>query len=194
MSRQSLGVTFSSDNVSQDGHSSRTTDVADHVGQLDIHLRQRFLHVLDTHRRCRHQILSLPQITAQHTNLFGWPECLVQKPKGVQLLQPLAFLHIRFASRQSLGVLRMRHVHFQPVTFQHVIQCRPVHAGGLHDDRLDSAVLQPACHPMEVGGEAAETSYRFCVAVCGHGYVMFCTSHIDPRCIHIQCCLLYTSP
>src|SRR5271165_244328 len=81
MSRQSLGVTFSPDNVSQDGHSSRTTDVADHVGQLDIHLRQRLLQVLDTHPRCRHQILSLPQITAQHTNLFGWPECLVQKPK-----------------------------------------------------------------------------------------------------------------
>src|SRR5713226_3601628 len=27
-----------------------------------------------------------------------------------------------------------------PVTFQHVIQCCPVHAGGLHDYRLDSAV------------------------------------------------------
>ncbi len=39
---------------------------------------------------------------------------------------------------------------------------------------------------MEVGCEAAETLYGFCIAVCGHGYVMFCTSHIDPRCIHIQ--------
>src|SRR5216684_1985513 len=39
---------------------------------------------------------------------------------------------------------------------------------------------------MEVGCEAAETLYPFCVAVCGHGYVMFCTSHVDPRCIHIQ--------
>ena len=31
---------------------------------------------------------------------------------------------------------------------------------GLHDYRLDSAVLQPACHPLEVGCEAAETLYR----------------------------------
>src|SRR6266403_3521736 len=80
----------------------------------------------------------------------------------------------------------MGHVHLQPVTFQHVIQCRPVHAGGLHDYRLDAAVLQPACHPMEVGCEAAKALYRFRIAVCGHGYVMFCTSHVDPRCIYIQ--------
>src|SRR6266403_2619027 len=80
----------------------------------------------------------------------------------------------------------MGHVHLQPVTFQHVIQCRPVHAGGLHDYRLDAAVLQPACHPMEVGCEAAKALYRFRVAVCGHSYAMFCTSHVDPRCIYIQ--------
>src|SRR5208337_663843 len=39
---------------------------------------------------------------------------------------------------------------------------------------------------MEVGCEAAETLYRFCVAVRGYGHVMFCASHIDPRCIYIQ--------
>src|ERR1035438_7530794 len=39
---------------------------------------------------------------------------------------------------------------------------------------------------MEVGCEAAETLYRFGVAVCRYGHVMFCASHIDPRCIHIQ--------
>jgi hypothetical protein len=35
------------------------TDIADHVGQLDVHFGQRLLHMLNTSRGGRHQILPL---------------------------------------------------------------------------------------------------------------------------------------
>jgi hypothetical protein len=46
--------------------------------------------------------------------------------------------------------------------------------------------LQPARHPMEVGGEAAKKLHRLGVAICGYRYLMFCTPDIDSSCIQIQ--------
>jgi hypothetical protein len=61
-------------------------------------------------------------------------------------------------------MLRMRYVHFETTTLQNVIQGRPVHAGNLHRYRLDSALLQPPCHSMEVRGETAEILHGLWVA------------------------------
>jgi len=46
------------------GHAGDTTHITDHFGQLDIHLLQRFLHVLHVLAAVADQHLSLPQITA----------------------------------------------------------------------------------------------------------------------------------
>ena len=81
-------------------------------------------------------------------NFFGRPEGMVQQPKAVQLLQPLAFLHVRLASRQRLGMLRIHHLHLQSVALQHFEQGHPIHSGGLHHHRLDATGLQPPCHAM----------------------------------------------
>ena len=39
---------------------------------------------------------------------------------------------------------------------------------------------------MEIGGEAAKALHRFCIAVPGHGYMMFRAPDIYPCCIQIQ--------
>jgi hypothetical protein len=46
--RQSTGVAFAFENRSDDGLPSHSADIADRIGQLHIHFRQRLLHVLYT--------------------------------------------------------------------------------------------------------------------------------------------------
>jgi hypothetical protein len=46
-------VTFPTDDGRHNQLSRHPTQVADHIGELNIHLRQRFLHSLHTGRRSR---------------------------------------------------------------------------------------------------------------------------------------------
>jgi len=52
-----------------DGLPGDPTDVADHVGQLDIHLRQRLLHPLNMATGTPHQIVALSPVRPQGANL-----------------------------------------------------------------------------------------------------------------------------
>jgi hypothetical protein len=58
--RQFPGIALPIQNRLQDGLPGHPADVADHVGQLDIHLRQRLLHALNVATGTPHQILALP--------------------------------------------------------------------------------------------------------------------------------------
>src|SRR6516225_691507 len=99
--RQGLWVTLASQNGLDDGLSRRPAQVADHVGQLHVHLRQHFLHALDVPPRALHQVVALPPVSPQLANLLRWSERVAQQTISVQLHQPLTlltsvFLHGRF--------------------------------------------------------------------------------------------------
>jgi hypothetical protein len=79
-------------------------EAGQHVGELHVHLDQRFLHALNRAARVRHQIASLPPQRSRDTDLFVWLETVVQQTEGVQFQQPLAFLNIALAAGQVLGV------------------------------------------------------------------------------------------
>ena len=71
---------------------------------LQIHLRQRFLHVLHMHRSRFHQV---GPMTAQRTQ--GADRCLrteraTQQTHRMQVLQPLTVAYVRLASRYMLHV------------------------------------------------------------------------------------------
>jgi len=51
--RELLRVAFSGNDGPHNQLSRHPTQIADHIGQLDIHLRQGFLHALHTGRRSR---------------------------------------------------------------------------------------------------------------------------------------------
>ncbi len=63
--RQLVGVPFAAHNSGDDVQTGLAGDVADHVLELDVHLGQRLLHVLDMMGGVPHQHGSLPQVTAQ---------------------------------------------------------------------------------------------------------------------------------
>ena len=55
--------------------SSYTGNIADHMLNLEIHLRKRFLHVLHVLTRHCHQLATMPHEGADRTDLSGRPKC-----------------------------------------------------------------------------------------------------------------------
>src|SRR5215469_12663063 len=57
----------------------------------------------------------------------------------------------------------------------------PIHAGGLHRDSLDSALLQPSGHRLEFGGGAPELPYRLAVSVRRYRHIVGFVADINAR-------------
>ena len=67
--RELLRVTFPTDDGPYDHLSSHPAQIADHIRQLNVHLRQCFLHSLNAGRRPNHVLCPLPPVGAQDPNL-----------------------------------------------------------------------------------------------------------------------------
>lgn len=83
-SRQPHRIAFSSHDRADDGHTGHASDIAADVLQLDIHLRQGFLYMLDMVTGITQEHGALPQITPQDTYLGLWAERAGQQAEGMQ--------------------------------------------------------------------------------------------------------------
>jgi hypothetical protein len=81
---------------------------AQHIRQLDIHLRQRLLHPLNVSACIPHEIIALTPERPQPADLLRRPKRISQQPVGTQLHQPLALLHVALAPWQ---ILRLSGIH-----------------------------------------------------------------------------------
>lgn len=62
--------------------------------ELDVHLGQRLLHALDVGGAVADQGVALAQVAAQHAGLIIGAEGARKQAEGVELLEPLAVLHV----------------------------------------------------------------------------------------------------
>jgi hypothetical protein len=69
-----------------------------------------------------------------------------QQTIGVQLAQPLTFLHITLSSRHVLGAPCVHQVHFQTLSLQHIMEGNPINSRRLQHHRADATTLEPTCH------------------------------------------------
>jgi hypothetical protein len=88
--RELRRVAFPGEDGQDDCQPGHARHVTHDVLQRDIHLRQRFLHMLDVARRIGQQCCPLPEITAQHDDLILRTETGGQQAVGVEALEPLA--------------------------------------------------------------------------------------------------------
>ncbi|PYT23146.1 MAG: hypothetical protein DMG57_32945 [Acidobacteria bacterium] len=77
------GITLSFQDGANDLHATHTAEVAQHVAELHIHLRQDFLHALNSTAGFGHQIAPLPPQGARNPDLIGRLEAVIQQSKGV---------------------------------------------------------------------------------------------------------------
>ncbi len=137
--------------------------------QLQVHLRQRLLHVLDVRGGAIEQTLALAQVVAQRRDLGVRAEAGAQQPVFMQPLQPLGVADVGLAPRHVLGVAGVDQHDCETALLQHLVGRDPVDPGALHRYGLHAAALEPIGHAVQVGGEGAEAAHRLGVAVRADG-------------------------
>ena len=110
-------------------HAGHAGDVGDDMMQLQVHLHQRLLHVLNMRRRIIQQPLPLPEVGAQPGDFGLGPEARPQQAVFVQTLQPFRVTDVSFAPRHVLRVPRVDHHHLEPALLQDFEDRDPVDPG-----------------------------------------------------------------
>ena len=178
--RQRHRVALAAHNGADDAHPRHPADVGNHVGQLQVHLRKRFLHMLDVRRRIAHQVHPLAHIGAQRTHLLLGAKRPRQKPVAVQLLQPLTVEHVALSARHVLDVPRVDQPHLQPSALQDLEDRDPVNARGFHGHRAHATLKQPIGHAVQIVGEAGELPHHLLAAALRDSDKMAAAAHVDP--------------
>lgn len=102
-----------------------------------------------------------------------------QQAHAVQVLQPLAVLHIALASGHVLDVAGVDEADLEAAVLQNLEERDPVDPGGLHRHGGDGTGLQPVSQGLEILGEGAEVAHRLWVPLCGHRRVMNGGTEVD---------------
>jgi len=92
---QNAGIAFPGDHGADNAHARGPRDIGHDVMELQVHLRQRLLHVLNVGRGVVQQPFPLAQIGSQDRDLALRLETAAQQAVGVQSLEPLGIADLR---------------------------------------------------------------------------------------------------
>ena len=167
-----VGVGTPRDDVAENAQPGDAGDVADHDGELEVHLDQRLLHPLDVGGGALDQGLAVAQIGAQGRDRSGRSEAAAQQPHAMQLLDPLAVHDIGLAARDVLHVPRVDEDDVEAARLEDLVEGDPVDPGGFHRHGGDAAGREPVGEAMEIRREGLERAHGGCVTVRGDGDVL----------------------
>lgn len=183
LARQGLGVALASDDGADDGLSGLAHHVADHLGQLDVHLDERFLHALHPAGLLGEQNLALTRHRADHAYIGAGAKRRAQQPVAHQPLQPLAVLHVALAPGDVLDLASINQPDLQASLLEHFVHRDPVHPGGLQRYRIDAARQQPVRQRVQIIGHRTEFAHRRIRAVRRHRRPVARCPNVNPGCI-----------
>ena len=107
-----------------------------------------------------HERVPMAEDRPHGADLVGGPEAAAQQADGVEILQPLAVLHVGLAAGQVFAVARVDEADVQPRRLEDLEERDPIDAGGLHRDGGDATFLEPVAHGVQVLGEGGEGTHR----------------------------------
>ena len=162
-------IPFAGEDGVEDGQAGDTGQIADDVVDLEVHLGEGFLEVLDVATGVPDEIGAMAQEGADGANLFGGPEAGAQEADGVEVLDPLAVADVGFAAGEVLAMAGVDQTDLQAGGFEDLKQGDPIDAGGFHGHGLHPALFQPVAQGVQVVGEGAEGAHGFGIGVPGHG-------------------------
>jgi hypothetical protein len=87
----------------------------------------------------------------------------------VELLEPLAVLHVALAAGDGFDVTGVDELHLEAPGLKDLEERDPVDPRGLHGDGVDPTLLEPIGQPLEIGGEALKAAHGLRIAVRGDG-------------------------
>src|SRR6266540_267832 len=107
-------------------------------------------------------------------------ERVSQQPIGMQFHQPLALLYVTLPARYIFGVLCVHHHHSDPQLGENIVDCDPVHPGGLQRHCVNPALEQPLPHALQIVRPTAKFLHRMGVPISGHGHEVALIAYVDP--------------
>ena len=177
--RQLLRVALPAHYGIHHGQTRHPGDVADHVMDLHIHLRQCFVHVLDVLAGHLHQIPAVPHQRPHRAYISVRSKCGAQQSYRMQKLYPLAFVPVRAPPWHVFHATGIHQTWLDPVLFQHIVGRNPVNPRALHGYRRDATTHQPMGHCLQVLGERRKYTHRLLVPLGRHGYKDFPCPDVD---------------
>jgi hypothetical protein len=137
--------------------------------ELEVHLHEGFLHMLDVCRRILDEPFPVAQVGPKTGDVRARAEAGSQKPELMQLLKPLGVVVIGLPSGYLFYFTGIHQDYLETVGFKDFKDRDPVDTGGFHCDRGDPYVTQPSGEPVEIGGEALELPHGKWITFGRHG-------------------------
>ncbi len=166
------GVALARHDCVEDREAGDPGDVGDGVVQLHVHLIERLLDAQEVVAAGAHEALAVAHQGTHRADCGGRPEGCVEQSHAVQVLQPLAVLHVTLAPWHVLDMARVDQADLEAAALQDLEKRDPVDPGGLHRYGGDLTGSEPICQCLEILGEGSEVAHRLRVAIRGHRHVV----------------------
>ena len=134
---QTLGIARACADGVDNLHPRLPMHSADARSQCAVPLRQGFLPLLHGSRGHGHKPTALPAGAAQHADLLLGTTGPLAQTRGVELLEPLAILHVRRAPGHLARVMGIDQRALNPTLVEPFDQGHPVDPGGLQHDGIN---------------------------------------------------------
>ena len=108
---------------------------------LQIHLGERFVHVLDMLRGHLHQLLAMAHDGTHRTDLIFGPEGGAQQSHRMKELNPLTLVPVGAAARHVFHVPRIDEAGPETSLLEHLVHRNPIDASRFHRCGRDPAAL-----------------------------------------------------
>lgn len=141
--------------------------------QLQVHLVQRLLHMLNVNRSHLNKAISMSYDRPHCAHRLVWSKRWFQKTNRVQILNPLAVNDIAFPAWNIPNMSSIDHENVETTLLQNLEERYPVNSSGLHRDRVNAAGLEPVCSRQQVIGECKETANGLRISFCWDGDIDF---------------------
>jgi hypothetical protein len=185
--RELFGSMSASDNRSNNAKARSSGDVRHDMVKLHVHLHQSLLHVLHVGGRVFNHPLSKAQVRPQLSDAGTGAKASAKKSVLVKLLQPLSIIDVCLSTRHVLHVTGVHQKYLEAASLENLEDRDPIHARGLHCNRLDSDSREPVRHLVEISTEASERAHRLFILVAADRNDMKCRANVQPRRVLIDC-------
>src|ERR1700755_944945 len=109
-----------------------------------------------------------------------------EQPNRMQVLEPLAIRDVGLPTWNVLYVLCVDQIDLESPSFQDLVDRNPVHAGRLHRDRMNPALLQPVGQGMQIASECGETADGVGISISADGDEQLACTYINPGSVGMQ--------
>lgn len=96
-----------------DGQTGGSGQIADDVVNLQVHLVQGLLHVLEMKSGHLNEVVTMAPQRTHSADLIVRTEGAAQESDGMKVLYPLAILNISFSTRHVLDVMGINQAHVE---------------------------------------------------------------------------------